>query len=325
MSKKTLIDRRSFLKAVGVGAVGAVVPATAKAKDKGVELATLLDLSKCIACGACVEACRETNGYKFPEPKKPFPKMFPKRVKVSDWSDKRDVDDRLQPYNWLYIQTANVKWKGKEHEINIPRRCMHCQNAPCANLCPWGACGTQPNGITRINADVCLGGSKCRDVCPWKIPQRQTGVGLYLHLMPRFAGNGVMYKCDRCFQLVAKGKKPACITSCPEDVQTIGPREDILLMAKDLARSMDGYVYGADENGGTNTIYVSPVPFDLLNKNVEKGAGKPHLAKVEDSMASETNIATATLLAPIAGIAAGILTLGGVVRDKNKREEGNDA
>ena len=57
---------------------------------------------------------------------------------------------------------------------------MHCQNPPCANLCPWGAAGREKNGIVRINDKVCLGGSKCKSVCPWNIPQRQTGVGLYL-------------------------------------------------------------------------------------------------------------------------------------------------
>jgi hypothetical protein len=27
---------------------------------------------------------------------------------VSDWSDKRDVMDRLTPYNWLFIQEADI-------------------------------------------------------------------------------------------------------------------------------------------------------------------------------------------------------------------------
>ena len=67
---------------------------------------------------------------------------------------------------------------------------------------------------------------------------------------------------------------------------------------------MNGYIYGEHENGGTNTIYVSPVPFDELNKSIEKGEGKPHFEKVEDKMALGNNIAKAMLIAPIAGIAA---------------------
>ncbi|QGY41580.1 4Fe-4S dicluster domain-containing protein [Pseudodesulfovibrio cashew] len=328
-SKVPGLSRRGFLKTLGIGGAGMLVPGTAMAAQERVpkpsdgELATLLDLSKCIGCGACVEACRESNSQKFPEPKKPFPPMVPaKRAKPEDWSEKRDIDDRLTPYNWLFIQTAEVEFKGEEYEINIPRRCMHCQNPPCSHLCPFGAASKQTNGITRIYDNLCMGGAKCRKVCPWHIPQRQSGVGLYLDLMPRLGGNGVMYKCDRCYQLLDKGELPACIDVCPENVQTIGPRREIVAKAKSLAREMNGYIYGLDENGGTNTLYVSPVPFEVLNKAVDKGKGKPHLSKVKDTMADETNLATATVVAPIAGIAAGFLGLGAKLLGNREEGEG---
>ena len=96
------ISRRSFLKG-GLAAAGALastsLPASASSREKGAQLATLLDISKCVGCEACVHACSEVNAGKFPEPEKPFPKMFPSRVPVMDWSDKRDVNDRLTPYN----------------------------------------------------------------------------------------------------------------------------------------------------------------------------------------------------------------------------------
>ena len=220
------ISRRSFLKG-GLAAAGAVaassIPAVAASSDGSGHLATLLDISKCIACGACVEACGETNQHKYPEPQKPFPKMVPARAKNVDWSDKRDVDDRLTPYNWLYIQSTYVEHEGEEHEVNIPRRCMHCTNPPCVKLCPFGAAEQLNNGIARINDSLCMGGAKCKTVCPWKIPERQSGVGLYLDLLPSLAGNGVMYKCDRCYDRLAQGELPACIEACPEDVQTHRP------------------------------------------------------------------------------------------------------
>jgi Fe-S-cluster-containing dehydrogenase component len=274
--------------------------------DESKQLATLIDISKCVGCEACVDACSEVNAAKFPNPEKPFPKMYPNRVPVEDWSEKRDVNDRLTPYNWLFIQRTDVEINGEEKELTIPRRCMHCVNPPCVKLCPWGAAKQLENGISRIDSDLCLGGSKCKKVCPWDIPQRQTGTGLYLNLMPSMAGNGVMYKCDRCYQKVAEGELPACIEACPEDVQTIGPREEIIKKAHALAREINGYIYGEKENGGTNTIYVSPVPFEELNTAIEKGKGKPHLKPVEDTMAQANNLAAAMLIAPLAGIAAAI-------------------
>jgi Fe-S-cluster-containing dehydrogenase component len=230
--------------------------------------------------------------------------MYPSRVKIADWSDKREVRDRLTPYTWLFIQSATVTVNGEEQTLTFPRRCMHCQNPPCADLCPWGAAGKLENGITRIDADICMGGQKCKVVCPWKIPERQTGVGLYLDILPAFAGNGVMFKCDRCYNRIEQGMVPACIEECPEQVQTIGPRKKIIQQAHALAKEIGGYIYGEKENGGTNTIYVSPVPFEALNKAIETGPGRPHLKPVEDSMAHADNLAKAMIIAPVAGVVA---------------------
>ena len=49
---------------------------------------------------------------------------------------------------------------------------------------------------------------------------------------------------------------------------------------------------------------MSPVPFEELNKAIEKGKGKPHLKPVKDTMADANNLATAMIIAPIAGAVA---------------------
>jgi Fe-S-cluster-containing dehydrogenase component len=321
----TSISRRSFLKtgllAAGTLAVGeGSAAAGSTARDH--HLATLIDISLCVGCGACVEACRDSNAHKFPKPQKPFPRMIPERVKVSDWSDKQDVDDRLTPYNWLFIQTAVVTVGGEERELTIPRRCMHCTNPPCVKLCPWGASRQYRNGISRIDTEMCLGGSKCKSVCPWDIPQRQTGDGLYLKLLPSLAGNGIMNKCDRCYDRVAAGESPACIEACPEGVQTIGPRPDIVAQAHARAREIGGYVYGEHENGGTNTLYVSPVPFETLNAAIDKGPGRPHLGPAEDRMADANAIGMAMIAAPLAGAA---LAVGRALKVVRRAGEPGDA
>ena len=101
---KQEISRRTFLRggvAAAAGLAASSIPGSAAvaAPDEKTQLATLLDISKCIGCGACVEACNETNAHKYPNPQKPFPEMYPNRVPVEDWSEKQDVDDRLTPYN----------------------------------------------------------------------------------------------------------------------------------------------------------------------------------------------------------------------------------
>lgn len=338
------LNRRSFLKgalaAAGAAAASGVPLPQAVQAASGRELATMLDLSKCIGCEACVEACRDANDKYTRDPLKPIPKMFPAKVEIEDWSDRKNETSRLTPYNWLYVQSAEVKINGKNQTFYMPRRCMHCQNPPCANLCPWGAAYKTDLGLSVIDPDVCLGGAKCKQVCPWEIPQRQSGVGLYLKLMPAYAGNGVMFKCHRCYERLAKGQTPACIEICPEKVQTIGPRSEIMAKAQTRAKEINGYIYGDKENGGTNTIYVSPVPFDQIDRAVqtkidqvvaekvkaavkEKGsqvdqaalankiakqerAGRPKLGAVPNSMAQAENLTWALLIAPIAGLAGAV-------------------
>jgi Fe-S-cluster-containing dehydrogenase component len=301
--------RRAFLKA-GLAAAGTAIatgvprPRAARASMEN-ELCTLIDISKCIGCEACVDGCRDVNGFKYPELKGDMPKKYPEsRVKIADWSskEKRKVTNRLTPYNWLFIQTARGTHAGKPFNLFIPRRCMHCRNTPCVNLCPFGAAFKQSNGIVRIHDQICMGGGKCKKVCPWHIPERQSGVGSYLNLLPSFAGNGVMFKCDRCYNRIATGELPACIEVCPENVQIIGPRREILAKARQWANENNGYLYGADENGGTNTIYLSSVPFDVLNGAIATGPGQPHLKAVEDSMADTNMLAGALIAVPVAGV-----------------------
>jgi Fe-S-cluster-containing dehydrogenase component len=323
------LSRRSFLKsgiAAACAACSSQVPLPAFAQPgTRPELATLIDIRKCIGCEACVDACRQANAEAYPEPSKPFPEMYPSRVKAEDWSepDKREVKDRLTPYNWLYIQEAEVTVNGEQTTLTIPRRCMHCQNPPCANMCPWGAARKMENGTTLIDSDICLGGNKCQDVCPWSIPQRQTGVGLYLDLMPSLAGNGVMYKCSRCYDRVAGGGQPACIEACPEQAQTIGERSEIIRLAHRLRDEEGVFIYGENENGGTNTIYLSPVPFEDLNRAVSTGKGKPHFNSVEDRMANADRLAKAMLIAPVAGLAAAVGRLYMAAKKNTPADKGN--
>ncbi len=319
------LTRRTFLKA-GLGAAsaaaaaGLTLPRSAMA-GKRRELCTLLDIRKCIGCEACIEACRDVNDYKFPVVEAPIPKMRPtNRVKIADWSsdEKQEVRSRLTPYNWLTLQYAEVEYKGVQHELYIPRRCMHCRNAPCSKLCPFGAAFTQPNGIVRFLPDICMGGAKCKKVCPWKIPERQSGVGMYLNLMPQYAGNGVMYKCDRCHERVAVGGAPACVEECPEEVQQIGPRKEILERAHAIAEEIGGFIYGEEENGGTNTLYVSPVPFDMVNRAIEKGPGKPHLSHVRHVMAETNSKAILLAFGPVAGLTAAVARFMHLSREDGK-------
>jgi hypothetical protein len=108
---------------------------------------------------------------------------------------------------------------------------------------------------------------------------------------------------------------------CPENVQKIGPRNEIIREAHAIAKEITGHIYGEKENGGTNTIYVSPVPFEELNKVMEKGPGRPHMKPVEDSMAHADNLAKAMVIAPLAGAAAALGKFYKFTKNGNGSEE----
>lgn len=305
------MNRRSFLKVTaGVAALSSLAaPSEAKA-DASRQLATLIDLSLCDGCvdrdaPACVASCKHINKKTVPPVSKPIPEPWPRKI-VEDWSDKQDVSNRLTPYNFIYIQTVDMDMGNGHTRLHIPRRCMHCDNPACATICPFSANHKQENGAVVIDQSICFGGAKCRTVCPWEIPQRQSGVGIYLHVLPTLMGNGAMFKCDLCNDRLKAGGLPGCIEACPRQAMLIGPRKEIMALAEERAKKMNGFIYGKNENGGTSTLYVSPVSFDTINKHIEKKPGQPGMpARVERRMAGTDGLGKMVLASPAIGAAVG--------------------
>jgi len=331
--KMPKISRRSFLKASagGLAISGLNLPQTARAEGKK-KVATLIDLTLCDGCmdrkmPACVAACKEINRNTIPAIADPIPVPWPRKT-VEDWSKKREVSDRLTPYNFLYVHKTDILWKGQARTIFVPRRCMHCDNPVCATICPFSANHKYENGAVVIDQDLCFGGAKCKAVCPWEIPQRQSGVGIYLHILPTLMGNGVMYKCDLCNKFLEEGKSPACIEACPRKAMLIGPKQEISAMAEERVKAIDGYLYGKTENGGTATLYVSPVPFELINGAMKKKSGRPDMKTgVQRQMAGSDPAGKFVLGAPVLGIvvgaAAGFNWLSRRKKESQGEEKGN--
>lgn len=320
------INRRTFLRrstAAGLLSFLAVsgLSENAYGLSDEQEIGTVIDITKCDGCRnleipRCVSACRQKNKGRFPEPITDIQPYWPQK-KYEDWSDKREVTNRLTPYNWNYVEHLQVDYKGKREDIYLMRRCMHCDHPTCQKLCPFSAIKKDVTGSVSINEELCLGGAKCRDVCPWGIPQRQAGVGLYLKLAPTFAGGGVMYKCDNCRDLLAKDEKPACERACPKGAILTGPKKQMKEYAQRRAEEIGGYIYGDVQNGGTSTFYISKIPFEAISEAIatdkmaqkDTGPGRPLMPeRVDNYLESEKGIAGAALTAPIAGAALAAFT-----------------
>mgnify|MGYP002556613558 FL=1 len=322
-------DRRTFLKG---SLIAAMAMGTAQAQTEtrsGVpspdQWISIIDLDRCDGCQgqaipACVAACREKNHTRFPEPEKPLKPYWPQKT-YEDFSNQRDRIDRLTPYNWIYVEKVSLS-DGKT--VYAPRRCMHCFDAPCRKICPFGAIDRSEQGAVQIDPDVCFGGAKCRDVCPWQVPQRQAGVGLYLDVAPKFAGGGIMYKCDFCASILKEGEMPACSSHCPKKAMMFLPLSKAMDKLREIA--VGRYVYGLNENGGTATWYVSSVPFETIQeailKTKKKGVndGRADFSAIKPKLEESENWAMATLAAPV--VALGVAYL--VARRRKNQDQAGD-
>lgn len=101
--------------------------------------AFLLDLGKCIACQACVAACKTGN-------------------ELNVGAQFIHIDEVASG------SYPNVRSSVKNH------RCYHCADAACVAVCPTGALFRE-GGLTRTNPDICSACGYCLPACPFKVPQ----------------------------------------------------------------------------------------------------------------------------------------------------------
>ena len=107
----------------------------------------------------------------------------------------------------------------------MPSPCMHCENAPCANVCPVGAPFYDPEGLVLIDHDRCIGCRMCMAACPydrryfnWGDPPEVPPEVAHAHYSPEYpvpSRRGTVNKCMFCAHRLRQGKLPACVEGCP--------------------------------------------------------------------------------------------------------------
>ncbi len=188
----------------------------------------LIDAGRCIDCRACLVACSVQN-------------------EVSNTTTR------------IWIKETGVVGEFPNLErYSAPYHCMHCDDPSCVSACTVGALQKDENGIVTYDADRCIGCRYCMYACPFQVPNYE-----WDQMLP------LIVKCDMCVDRLAEGEsEPACAATCPTDAIMFGPKVDMLAMAhqriEDNPDKYVDHVYGEEENGGTATFYVSPVPFEEL-------------------------------------------------------------
>ena len=182
----------------------------------GVEYVYCLNLTRCIGCRKCVHACvAENNQSRDPEI------QYIRVLKMPHGS----LDVEKGDHNYA---PASVPEKGFFY---MPVQCQQCKNPPCVKVCPVKATWQEPDGITVIDYDWCIGCRYCEAACPYfarrfnwtkpSIPKERLNPNMsYLGNRPR--RQGVMEKCHFCIQRTRAGKYPACLEVCPAGARKFG-------------------------------------------------------------------------------------------------------
>lgn len=184
-----------------------------------------INLSKCKGVRRCVEACMAENNTSRDSQIQ--------YIRVLELSTGKLNLNEADPYYDGKAVPRKDKWY-------LPIQCMQCENPPCVKACPVEATWKEPDGITVIDYDWCIGCRYCQTACPYwarhfnwndpKIAPEQINPDThYLGNRPR--RRGVMEKCTFCIQRTRKGRQPACLEACPTGARVFGnlldPNSDI--------------------------------------------------------------------------------------------------
>jgi len=217
------VGRRQFLKLGLVGAFGLLVPLAVRAaqpvpyRREDHWWGFIVDLRKCMGCGACVRACKAENA---------VPDGF-SRTWVERYTVLKDghveVDSPRGALNGFPEDTTHPPATvGKA--FFVPKLCNQCATAPCVQVCPVGASYFAPDGVTLVDRKRCIGCGYCVQACPYGVR--------YIHPEAGYAD-----KCTLCYHRITKGLPTACAQACPVGARSAGNLKDATSNIRQLLNS----------------------------------------------------------------------------------------
>ena len=243
----------------------------------------VIDLQRCVGCGACAFACKAEN-------------------------NTRNRADG-QSHNWADFMMKTSGTFPNAVQLVMPVLCNHCSDAPCVENCPTTpkAMFKTPEGVTMHDADLCIGCRTCQNVCPYsnaKLDARSLAGETYSVIsfnppkrdpqpywsdrtemipgctasgaetakrsgaatpaMNAFAAGdakpirkaGVVEKCTLCYHRISNGMQPACVEACPAKARIFGDQSDPKSEIAKLLKAENSFRLQEDRKTRPNVHYV---------------------------------------------------------------------
>jgi Fe-S-cluster-containing dehydrogenase component len=192
--------------------------------QENVQFAYALNLSVCIGCRRCAEACHEENNHDR--------RTNQSYIRVLEM-EQGSFDMERGTVHYDHAVPA-------EGKFYMPVQCQQCENPPCTHVCPVEATWQEDDGIVVVDYNWCIGCRYCEAACPYharrfnwsapEIPADEINPDQGL-LSNRIRPQGVVEKCTFCLHRTREGRLPACLEACPTGARVFGnvldPRSEI--------------------------------------------------------------------------------------------------
>ena len=247
-------------------------------------LGMVIDLQRCVGCGACAFACKAENNT---------------RNRAEG-----------QSHNWAdFVMKTEGVFPKVTHWV-MPVLCNHCSDAPCVKACPVTpkAMYKTPDGVTMHDDEICIGCRACQNACPYShldlnttsldgetysvisfnafgastqpqwadttaaIPgctasgaETAKAAGATTPAMNKFvAGDvdavrraGVVEKCTFCYHRTSNGLQPACVEVCPSKARIFGDQDDPNSGIAQVLKAQKSFRLQEDKGTKPNVHYIN--------------------------------------------------------------------